>query len=100
MRESVVVDPTGRGHFHYMNMAACSSCSMADMPYSTMAFRLTSVSGATATGKITASSDPHYPVGESVAATLAPLFPDTIEWAVGGSDVGLFCGSDTARCGF
>ena len=30
MRESVVIDRTGHGHFHYM--MACASCSMADMP--------------------------------------------------------------------
>jgi eukaryotic-like serine/threonine-protein kinase len=96
MRESVVIDATGHGHFHYM--MACASCSMADMPYSTMDFTLTSVSGGTARGGITASSDPQHPVGEPVAATLAPQ--DTIRWSLGGKNVGLFCGSNPAWCGY
>jgi len=96
MRESIVIDLTGQGHFHYMT--ACASCSMADMPYSTMDFTLTSVSNGTASGSVTTSSDPQFPVGEPVAATLAPQ--DTIQWAVGGKNVGLFCGSNPAWCGY
>ena len=84
MRESVVIDATGHGHFHYM--MACASCSMADMPYGTLDFTLISVSGGTASGSVTASSDPQHPVGEPVAATLAPQ--DTIQWSVGGNNVG------------
>jgi Protein of unknown function (DUF2510) len=95
MRESVVIDRTGHGHFHYM--MPCASCSMADMPYNTIDFALTSVSNDTATGSITASSDPQLPVGEPVAATLAPQ--DTIQWAIGGKNVGLFCGSNPGYCG-
>ncbi|MFZ3270027.1 MAG: hypothetical protein WA622_10590 [Mycobacterium sp.] len=96
MRESVVIDATGHGHFHYM--MACASCSMADMPYGTLDFTLISVSGGTASGSVTASSDPQHPVGEPVAATLAPQ--DTIQWSVGGNNVGLFCGSNPAYCGY
>jgi hypothetical protein len=95
MRETIVIDPTGHGHFHYM--MACASCSMADMPYNTLDFTLTSVSNGTANGVVTASSDPQFPVGEPVAATLGEQ--DTIRWAVGGKDVGLFCGSNPTWCG-
>jgi hypothetical protein len=95
MRESIVIDPTGHGHFHYMT--DCASCSMAEMPYNTLDFTLTSVSGGTASGSVTASSDPHNPVGEAVTATLGPQ--DTIQWALGGKNVGLFCGSNPAWCG-
>ena len=95
MREGIVIDPTGHGHFHYM--MPCATCSMAEMPYGTMDFTLTSVSNSTANGSVTASSDPRFPVGEPVAATLAPR--DTIKWSVGGMDEGLFCGSDFAWCG-
>lgn len=103
MRESVVIDAAGHGHFHYM--MDCATCSMAEMPYNTLDFTLTSVSNATASGTITVSSDPHFPVGESVAATLAPedadqLSKDTIQWDIGGKNVGLFCGSNSARCGY
>ncbi len=95
MRQSVVIDATGHGHFHYM--MACASCSMADMPYGTLDFVLISVTNGTASGSVTASSDPENPVGEPVAATLAPQ--DTIQWAVGGRNVGLFCGSNPTWCG-
>jgi hypothetical protein len=95
MRESVVIESTGHGHYHYM--MACASCSMADMPYNTLDFTLTSVSNGTASGTVTASSDPQFPVGEPVAATLGEQ--DTIQWAVGGKNIGLFCGSNAALCG-
>jgi serine/threonine protein kinase len=95
MRERIVIDSSGDGQFHYMGN--CTSCSMADMPYYTMDFTLTSVSNGMASGSVTVSSDPDHPVGESVAATLTP--PDTIQWAIGGEDAGLFCGSDPAYCG-
>jgi uncharacterized protein DUF2510 len=95
MRESIVIDSTGHGHFHYM--MACASCSMADMPYSTLDFTLTSVANGTASGSVTNSSDPANPVGEPVSAALAPQ--DTIKWTIGGKDVGLFCGSNPAWCG-
>jgi serine/threonine protein kinase len=96
MRESVEIDLTGHGHFHYM--MACATCSMAEMPYNTLDFTLTSVSNGTASGSVSASSDPHFPVGEPVAATLGPQ--DTIQWTVGGKNVGLFCGSNPAWCGY
>jgi serine/threonine protein kinase len=95
MRESVVIDLTGHGHFHYM--MACAACSMAEMPYNTLDFTLTSVSNGTASGSVSSSSDPHFPVGEPVAATLGPQ--DTIQWAVGGKNAGLFCGPNPAWCG-
>ncbi len=95
MRESIGIDANGHGNFHYM--MACASCSMADMPYNTLEFTLISVSEGTASGSVTASSDPDHPVGEPVAATLAPQ--DTIRWVVGGKYIGLFCGSNPAWCG-
>jgi hypothetical protein len=95
MRERIVIDLAGHGHFHYM--MACASCSMAEMPYNTLAFTLTLVSGATANGSVTASSDPLNPVGEPVAATLGPR--DTLRWSLGGTDIGMFCGSNPSWCG-
>jgi hypothetical protein len=96
MRESVVIDLTGHGRFHYM--MACATCSMAEMPYNTMDFTFTSVSNGTASGSVTASSDPRFPVGEPVVVTLGPR--DTIQWTAGGKNEGLFCGSDPAWCGY
>jgi hypothetical protein len=95
MRESVVIDASGHGRFHYMML--CASCSMADMPYNTMDFTLTSVSNGVASGSVTASSDPRFPLGEPVVITLAPQ--DTIKWTAGGKNEGLFCGSNPAWCG-
>lgn len=95
-RESVVIDTAGNGHFHYM--MDCPTCTtMADMPYNTLDFTLTSVSGDTASGTVTASSDPQFPVGATVTATLGEQ--DTIHWAVGGKTLGLFCGSNPSWCG-
>jgi hypothetical protein len=75
---------------------------MADVPYAAMDFTLTSVSGGTASGTITSSPDPQtYSVGEPVAATLSlQQWGDTIRWTVGGDQLGLFCGSNTAMCGY
>jgi hypothetical protein len=95
MRQQIVIDLAGHGQFHYM--MACASCSMAEMPYNTLDFTLDSVSGGSANGTVTASSDPQNPVGEPVAATLGPR--DTIQWSLGGKDIGMFCGSDPAWCG-
>jgi serine/threonine-protein kinase len=96
MRQRVVINSSGDGHFIYMGN--CESCrTMAEMPYYTLDFMLTSVSNGTASGRVTASSDPNHPVGESVTATLTP--PDTILWALGGNDPGLYCGSNTSYCG-
>lgn len=96
MRQSNSLDRGGHGHFRYM--MSCASCSMADMPYNTIDFTLTSVSNGTANGNVTSSSDPRFPVGEPVAGTLAPQ--DTIQWVIGGKDMGLYCGSNSSRCGY
>jgi hypothetical protein len=95
MRESILIDAAGHGHFHYM--MPCATCSMAEMPYSTLDFIMTSVSNGTASGTVTGSSDPRNPIGEPVAATLGPQ--DTVQWALNGRNVGLFCGSNFAWCG-
>jgi hypothetical protein len=96
MRESVTIEVTGHGRFHYM--AECASCSMSEMPYKTMDFMLTSVSNGTASGSVTVSSDPRFPVGEQVVVTLGPQ--DTIKWTAGGKSEGLFCGSNPRYCGY
>lgn len=95
MRESIEIDRGGHGRFHYM--MACATCSMAEMPYNTIDFTITSVSGGAARGHVTNSRDPNLLVGEPVVATLS--LHDTIRWIVGGKNVGLFCGSDFSWCG-
>jgi hypothetical protein len=93
MRESVAIDDTGHAHFQYMDSNACQSCSMADMPYSTMDFVLTSVSNGVASGSVTASSGTRKnEVGEPVTVTLKPQPSGAaIGWTIGGKDEGLFC---------
>jgi hypothetical protein len=93
MRESVVIDETGHAHFHYVDSNACQSCSMADMPYGTLDFVLTSVSNGVASGSVTASSGTrNKQVGEPVTVTLKPQpNGEAIGWTIGGKDEGLFC---------
>jgi hypothetical protein len=94
MRESVVIDETGHAHFHYMDSNACQGpCSMADIPYSTLDFVLTSVSNGVAGGSVTASSGTrNKEVGEPVTVTLKPQpSGQAIGWTIGGKDEGLFC---------
>lgn len=100
-RESVNIDANGHGRFHYMDVQACQSCAMADMPYTNMDFTLTSASGNTATGSVTA--DKYHHAGEPVVITLIPAkasAPTTISWTVNGLDEGLFCpASNSNWCG-
>jgi hypothetical protein len=100
-RETVNIDANGEGQFHYMDVRACPSCAMADMPYTNMDFTLTSVSGNTATGGVTA--DKYHHAGEPVVITLNPATasaPTTISWTVSGLDEGMFCpASNSSWCG-
>lgn len=94
VRQSVVIDEAGHAHFRYMDSNACQgSCSMVDMPYSTMEFVLTSVSNGVANGSVTASSGTRSKqLGEPVAVTLKPQSSGrAIGWTIGGKDEGLFC---------
>jgi hypothetical protein len=93
MRESVAIDSTGNAHFRYQDSNACPSCSMADLPYSTLDFALTSVSNGVADGSVTASSGTRSnEVGEPVTVSLSPQpSGQAITWTIGGKDEGLFC---------
>ena len=93
MRESVAIDSTGNAHFHYQDGNACQSCAMADLPYSTLDFVLTSVSDGVAAGSVTASSGTRSnEVGQPVTVTLKPQpSGQAIAWTIGGMDEGLFC---------
>ncbi len=101
-RESVNIDANGNGWFNYMDVRACQTCAMSDMPYTNMDFALTSVSGNTATGSVIA--DKYHHPGEPVVISLIPPnanTPPTISWTVSGLDEGLFCPAANSRwCGF
>lgn len=53
----LVIQPTGPGRLTYSDLTACPSCSDGTAPTGTVDFTLTSVSGGTATGSVTATSD-------------------------------------------
>lgn len=94
MRESVLIDGSGVAHFHYIDAKACQSpCYMADMPYATLDFVLTSASNGVANGSVTASSGTrNQQVGQPVTVSLKPQPTGrAIGWTIGGNDEGLFC---------
>jgi hypothetical protein len=101
-RESVNIDANGYGWFNYMDVQACQRCAMSDMPYANMDFAITSVSGNTARGSVTA--DKYHHAGEPVVISLTPpngSAPPTISWTVSGLDEGLFCpAANSSWCGF
>ena len=111
MRESVVIDSSGNGHFHYMDFNLCPSCSMADTKYSTVDYTLTSVSNGTASGSVTASSDTQgytiggssgvLGVGKPVTTKLSPKSSgETLQLTIGGVGEGMFCTAANAhQCG-
>jgi hypothetical protein len=92
MRERIVIDSSGGGHFHYMGN--CASCSMADMPYYTHADLGIQRYGQRECHRQFRSGSSGRRVGGGHADP-----PDTIQWAIGGKDGGLFCGSNPAYCG-
>jgi hypothetical protein len=102
MRETVVIDGTAHAHFHYMDSRSCPNCVVADMPYNTMDFVLTSVSNGVASGTVTASSGTRKSqIGQRVIVTLKPQPSGrAIGWSIGGLDEGLYCAPAIANwCG-
>ena len=84
------------------DLTLCPNCSFGGAPTSTMDFQLSSVNGATASGAVTASSDPtNYAVGQDVTVSLAPGSPgQLLELTVAGQGAGTFCNSTSAgQCG-
>ena len=74
--QELTLSPAGDGQLSYADLTLCPNCSFGSAPTSTMEFQLTSVSGGTASGTVTASSDPtNYPVGQGVTVSLAPGSP-------------------------
>ena len=69
--EGLTIESNGHGNETYADLRACPSCSYASAPRGSMDFVLTSVSGDTATGTVTAESDPlNDPIGGPVTVTL------------------------------
>jgi hypothetical protein len=96
------VSPTGDGHLSYQHLTLCPNCSFGGAPTSTMDFQLSSVTGGTASGTVTASSDAtNFGVGQDVTVSLAPGSPgQLLELTVAGKGAGTFCNSTSAgQCG-
>jgi hypothetical protein len=70
----VTIDANGHGRHDFQDPSHCPTCTArSQFPMSSVDFTLTSVSGSTATGSVTGSSDPaEFSVGEPVDATLKP----------------------------
>jgi hypothetical protein len=72
----MTVGASGNGSLKYLDFSQCSTCDPGDAPSSTLAFQLTSGGSGSATGTVTASSDPSlYPVGATVKLSLTPSSP-------------------------
>jgi hypothetical protein len=100
--QALELSQTGGGHLSYQDLTLCPNCSFGGAPTSTMDFQLTSVNGGTASGTVTASSDPtNYAVGQVVTVSLAPGSPgQLLELSVAGQGPGAFCNSTSAgQCG-
>jgi hypothetical protein len=100
--QELELSPAGDGQLSYADLTLCPNCSFGSAPTSTMEFQLTSVSGGTASGTVTASSDPtNYPVGQDVTVSLAPGSPgELLEISFAGQGPEEFCNSTSAgQCG-
>jgi hypothetical protein len=99
---TLTISSNGSGDLKYADLTLCPDCSFASAPVSTMAFALTSLSGNTATGTVTASSDTaNYAVGAPVTAMLTPGSPgQLLQLQVGGKSLVPFCNSTSVgQCG-
>jgi hypothetical protein len=69
--ESLVIQPNGHGRETYPDRSTCPNAPMAGCGVAgTVDFALTSVSGDTATGAVTAASNPKHPSGGPVSIKL------------------------------
>jgi hypothetical protein len=97
MRNQVVIDASGGGHFTYFGN--CPSCSMANMPRETANFTLNSVSGNTASGTVTSDTGGGAP-GWPMSVTLANQFGGQTINLNAGKASGLYCSQAIAsQCG-
>ena len=101
--EGLDIQPNGHGRETYSDRSTCTDAPMAGCGIAgTVDFTLTSVSGQTATGTITAASNPKDPIGGPVSIKLVGG-GQGLQLSIAGGDQGFgFCNSnDTTRyyCG-
>ena len=100
--QELTISASGAGQLNYADLTLCPSCSFGSAPRSTMDFQLTSTSGESASGKITAASDSQeYAVGTSVTLQLTSGSPGVIlQLSAGSTSQGTYCNSTSAgQCG-
>jgi hypothetical protein len=96
--EGLDIQPNGNGHETYADTSTCPDAPAAGCGKTgTVDFTLTSVSGDTATGAITAASNPQHPTGGPVTIKLVGS-GQGLQLSVAGGDQGFpFCNSNDAR---
>jgi hypothetical protein len=93
--EGLDIQPTGHGHETSKDRSTCTDAPMAGCGIGgTTDFMLTSVSGDTASGAITAASNPNKPIGGPVTIKLVGG-GHGLELTIAGADQGFpFCNSN------
>jgi hypothetical protein len=93
--EGLDIAPSGHGRETYNDRSTCRDAPMAGCgKTATVDFTLTSVSGDTATGTMTAASNPNHPVGGTVTTELVGG-GQGFELTIAGGDQGFpFCNSN------
>ncbi|MGB6209118.1 hypothetical protein [Mycobacterium sp.] len=95
--EGLNIQPNGNGHETYADTSTCPNAPAAGCGITgTVDFTLTSVSGDTATGTITAASNPNHPIGGPVTIKLVGG-GQGLQLSIAGGDQGFpFCNSNDA----
>ena len=93
--EGLDIQPNGHGRETYPDRSTCPAAPMAGCGVTgTVDFMLTSVSGDTATGAVTATSDPKHPIGGQVSIHVVGD-GQGLELTVAGADQGFpFCNNN------
>jgi hypothetical protein len=93
--EGLDIQPDGSGRETYADKSSCPDAPAAGCGITgTVDFTLTSVSGDTATGVITAASNPREPLGGPVTITLVGGGQGLELWVAGGDQGFPFCSSN------
>jgi hypothetical protein len=93
--EGLDIQPNGHGRETYSDRSTCPDAPMAGCGITgTVDFTLTSISGDTATGAITAASNPKDPIGGPVSIKLVGAGQGLQLWMAGGDQGFGFCNSN------
>jgi serine/threonine-protein kinase len=95
--EGLDIQANGNGHETYADRSTCPDAPMAGCGIAgTVDFTLTSVSGDTAAGAITAASNPEHPIGGPVSIKLVGEGQGLLLSVAGGDQGFPFCNSNNA----